>query len=205
MDLVILDAKLTAALIRRRRRAGTNRYDEVWDGVYVMSPEANNEHQDIVADLTICFGMAISRTGLGKVQAGANISDLARGWRRNYRSPDVLVFLRGTTAQNQGTHWLGGPDFAVEVISRNDRTRQKFAYYAKLGIRELLIVDRYPWALELHRLMADGTYQLAGRSSVERPDILTSQILPLCFRLEAGEERPVILVIHADGVQTWSA
>jgi len=205
MDLVILDPKLTAALIRRRQRSGSNRHDEVWDGVYVMSPEANNEHQDIVADLTICFGMAISRAGLGKVQAGANVSDQAQRWERNYRSPDVLVFLKGTAAQNQGTHWLGGPDFAVEVVSPNDRTRQKFDFYAKIGIRELLIVDRHPWALELYRLTANGTYQLVGRSAVEQPDNLTSQVLPLSFRLEAGEARPVILVTHADGVQTWSA
>ena len=34
-----------AHLIRERRECGGDRYDEVWDGVYVMSPLADNEHQ----------------------------------------------------------------------------------------------------------------------------------------------------------------
>ena len=170
-----------------------------------MSPGANNEHQDIGADLTICFGMVISRPGLGKVQAGANITDRATQWKKNYRCPDVLVFLKGNTAVNKKTHWLGGPDFAVEVVSRHDRSREKFDFYAKVNTRELLIVDRYPWALELYRLNASQAYDMVGRSALEQPEILESQVLPLSFQLGPGKERPAILVKHADGVQAWSA
>ena len=36
-----------AHLIRERRESGGDRYDEVWDGVYVMSPLADNEHQQL--------------------------------------------------------------------------------------------------------------------------------------------------------------
>ena len=36
-----------AHLIRELRECGGDRYDEVWDGVYVMSPLADNEHQQL--------------------------------------------------------------------------------------------------------------------------------------------------------------
>ncbi len=170
-----------------------------------MSPEANNEHQYIATDLAFCFGMVITRAGLGTVQAGANVTDRPSQWKRNYRIPDVLVFLNGSTAINKRTHWLGGPDFTVEVVSQNDRSRQKFDFYAKVNTRELLIVDRYPWALELYRLGEAGTLDLVGRSTLEQPDILISQVLPLHFQLQPGEDRPSIKVSHSDGVQTWSA
>jgi len=205
MDLLILDPQLKSALIRQRRRRGLDHHDEVWEGVYVMSPLADDEHQELVGNLTHSFVVTIAYAGLGKVRPGVNVSDRADRWKRNYRCPDVVVFLNGTKARNLATHWLGGPDFAVEVVSRYDRSRKKLDFYAKVGTRELLLVDRYPWALELYRLSEAGTLDLVGRSAVEQPDILTSVILPLTFRLQAAEKRPRIAISHTDGVQTWSA
>ena len=205
MDLVILDPADQTRIIARRRKLGHDRFDEVWDGVYLMSPLANNEHQEIATRLASCLVLTIDFPGLGKVFAGANVSDRATKWKQNYRCPDVLVFLNGTTARNKDTHWLGGPDFAVEVVSQYDRSRQKFDFYAKVTTRELLIVDRYPWALELYRLNEEGTYNLIGRSALDDPQILMSQVLPLSFQLQPGDERPTIAIAHFDGVQTWSA
>ena len=205
MRLEILDPADRAALIRRRRRLGHDRFDEVWNGVYVMSPMANNEHQEVVSGLTISLGIAIVRRGLGKVLPGANVSDRTTKWEKNYRCPDVLVSLNGSTAQDKKTHWLGGPDFAVEVVSRHDKSREKLDFYAKVGTRELLIVDRDPWSLELYRLNAAGGFDLADRSTLERPDSLTSMILPVSFQLIRGPERPMILVADPDGNQIGSA
>ena len=204
MDLLILDPQLRSALIRRRRRTGGDHHDEVWDGVYVMSPLANNEHQILTGKLFRCLDQAISDAGLGEVYPGANVSDRTTKWKQNYRCPDVLVFLNGNTAQNKETHWLGGPDFAVEIVSQYDRSRQKFDFYAKVNTRELLIVDRYPWALELYRLNELGAYDLVGRSTLDDSQILPSQVLPLTWQLGAGEDRPSLLVAHTDGQQTWS-
>jgi len=115
------------------------------------------------------------------------------------------VFLNDTSARLHGAVWVGGPDLAVEVVSRYDRTWKKMDFYAQIGTKELLIVDRFPWALELYRLGAAKTLDLVGRSTVERPDVLASQVLPLSFRLVAGEKRPRIAVAHTDGVQSWLA
>lgn len=193
-----------AERVRAVADSENNNHDEVWDEVYIVSPLANGEHQDIVGNLVTIFGVAIGWTGAGLVRPGVNVSDREDQWEHNYRCPDVVVYLRGTTARNLGTHWLGGPDFAVEVVSPNDRSRQKFDFYAKVGTRELLVVDRDPWVLELYQLQ-DGVLKLVGKSSLDRPDLLISDVLPLSFRLVEGDPRPRIEVVHSDGVQRWSA
>lgn len=169
-----------------------------------MSPSPNDEHQEVVANLVVIFGVSVAWPGLGLIRPEVNVSDRVAQWEHNFRCPDVVVYLRGTAARNLGTHWVGGPDFGVEVISRDDRSREKLAFYAAVGARELLLVDRYPWALELYRL-AGGVLQPAVISSPDRPDWLTSEVLPLGFRLVGDEPRPVIEVAHSDGVQRWSA
>lgn len=204
MPMLITDPELQRRLIRERRAIGADHHDEVWDGVYIVSPDPNDQQQDIVGKLYLSFELAIGSVGLGLVRPGINVSDRDEGWTRNYRCPDVAVFLNGTTARNRDSHWQGGPDFAVEVISPRDRSRRKFDFYARVGVRELLMVDRKPWALELYRL-GDGVLALVGKSTLDRPEVLTSEVLPLTFRLAAGEPRPRIEVVHADGLQRWSA
>ena len=204
MDVLISDPAVSRRLILRRRAIGADRHDEVWDGVYIMSPEANDEHQDLADTIRYALQTCVKYAGLGLVRSGANISDREEKWTRNFRVPDVAVFLNGTTAINKRTHWLGGPDLAVEIISPNDRSRRKFDFYAKVGVRELLLVDRKPWALELYRLR-DGVLVLVGKSDLDQPNVLVSEVVPLTFQLAAGDPRPTIEMVHADGVQRWSA
>ncbi len=204
MEMIVLDPFEQTHLIQQREQTGSDRFDEVWEGVYVVSPLPNDEHQDIVGGLYYAFKATIGLTGLGLVRPGVNVSDRVEQWEHNYRGPDVAIFLNGTTARNHGTHWVGGPDFVVEVVSQYDQSRQKLDFYARIGVRELLLVDRYPWSLELYRLVA-GVLALVGKSDLSNPAALSSEVLPLSFRLVAGEDRPRIEVKHADGVQSWSA
>ena len=131
-----------------------------------------------------------------------NVSDREENWVQNYREPDLAVVLRSNPAKNCGTHLCGGPDLVVEILSPNDPTRQKRDFYAKVGVRELLIVDRDPWVLELYRLDS-GRLDLCGTSNVDDQPPVSSKVLPLTFRLSSGEERPVIEVSRSDGGQTW--
>ena len=133
---------------------------------------------------------------------GANITDLEEGWTHNYRCPDVVVFLKEGRAIDRGTHFLGGPDFAVEIVSEFDRSREKLPFYARVGVRELLLVDRDPWVLELFRLQEDRLMPV-GRSTLESPDVLASTVLPLSFGLVPGEARPKIALAHEDGIARW--
>ncbi len=193
MAIVSLEPGELKRLIRKRRDSGGDRWDEVWDGVYVMPPLADNEHQRLGLELAIAHRNALGPDERIQIFAGCNVSDQPKRWRRNYRCPDVAVFLPGNPAEDRGSHWFGGPDFAVEVMSRFDRSREKFGFYAKVGVRELLLVDRRPWQLELYR-RENHRWDLVGRLGLDDPHVLSSQVLPLTYRLITGATRPKIEV-----------
>ncbi|MFN0051018.1 MAG: Uma2 family endonuclease [Planctomycetales bacterium] len=189
-------------LIASRQREGLDQHDEIWEGTYVVSPAANNEHQELVSKLTMVFGMIIDLAGLGRTFPGVNISDREVNWHENYRVPDLAIFLNQTQARDLGTHWVGGPDFAVEVVSPGDRSWEKLPFYSQVGVRELLFIDRDPWRLELYRLQ-EGILAPAGASELPDSAVLESRMLPVRFRVTAGAARPVIEVAQGDSRQAW--
>jgi Uma2 family endonuclease len=206
MPLLIRERETQEQLLAERRARGLDRWDEVWDGVYVMPPLPNDQHQEIQGALVTAFQIAIKWPGLGEVRPGVNVSDRKVDWRENFRCPDVTVFLNGTRAQNCGAFWFGGPDFAVEIVSPDDSSRDKLDFYAKVGVRELLVIDRLPWQLELYRLdPANNRLVDVGRSVPPAADALRSEVVPLSFRLLPGGARPTIDIAHHDGNQRWTA
>ena len=106
------------------------RLTEVWEGVTVMSPAANTEHQNLVNALGSVFWAVVESPGLGLIHQGVNLSDRTPNWLENYRNPDVSVYLNGNPAVDHGTHYVGGPDLAVEVVSPGENPAAKFASYA---------------------------------------------------------------------------
>ena len=202
MALMVLDRAVAEEMKAQRRAWGGDRFDEVWEGIYMMAPLADNEHQDLQGDLCFALRAALGQGPHVRVQPGANVSDREEGWTHNYRCPDVVVVFPGGRALDCGTHWCGGPDFCVEIVSDDDRSRDKFAFYARIGVRELLLIDRDPWQLELYRLEGD-TLRLVGRSLIGGADVLRSAVLPGSLRLVPGPVRARIEITHQDGVQRW--
>ena len=205
MTAVIADFDLQRSLIRRRRLRQEDRHDEVWGGVYVMNAQPNNVHQSLVSRLTFVFESVIGQPGLGMVLPGTNVSDRAKSWKKNYRCPDVAVFLNGTKAINWETHWQGGPDLAVEIASPRDQTWEKIEFYGSVGTRELIIIDRAPWAIELYRLNAASQLSLVGRTDIDSTTVLETESVPLRWRLVAGPDRPLLEATALDGSKSWLA
>jgi Uma2 family endonuclease len=204
MATLIADPEVEERLIAERRATGADRKDEVWDGVYVIMPDPNVEHQRLVMRLGVVFSEVVNPPAGGDVFPGLNLSDRAEDWKDNYRCPDVAVFLSGNTAQVFEAHIRGPADFLVEIVSPNDKTRDKFAFYGGLGVRELLVIDRQPWSLELYRHNGSELV-LAGRSSVSQCDVIASAVLPLSFQLFPAQPRPEIRIAEIGGVRTWIA
>lgn len=202
MVMLVAEPHVEETLKAERRASGADRWDEVWDGVYFMSPLPNSEHQLVVGMIFVIVQGVLQEGNLGIAFPGINVSDREDDWTKNYRCPDVAVFLKGSSARDLDTHWLGGPDLAVEVVSHDDRSRDKLEFYARVGVRELLIVDRDPWALELYQL-DDGVLRVSGVSTSDSPVQLQSKVLPLNFRLVPGDVRPVIEISHLDGRAPW--
>ena len=73
----VLDIYLEERLIAERKALGIDKFDEVWDGVYVMSPLADDEHQEIAGFLTRVLFEVIQDTKRG----------LVRPWNQSFRSP----------------------------------------------------------------------------------------------------------------------
>lgn len=205
MTALIGDPELARRLIAERQATGQDKYDEVWDGVYLMSPMANPEHQDVVTELAAILVEVVRRNGLGRVHAGGNVSDRDDDWTKNYRCPDILVFLKGNPAECREAYWFGGPDFAVEVVSPGDRAYEKLPFYAQVNTREVLIVDRNPWMLTLYRNQ-NGTMVEVGRSSQESYLELASDVVPLSFAMSSDDaDRPRIEVQDQnDASRRWT-
>lgn len=203
MAAMVLPRNDLKRIIRERRRMGGDRHDEVWNGVYVLMPLADNEHQHLGFKIAGAIDQAVNDPDGTRVFPGCNVSDRPEDWTKNYRCPDVAVFLPGNPAEDRGSHWLGGPDFAAEIISRHDRARKKFDFYAEVGVRELLLVGRRPWRLELHRCR-DGSWELVGVSDLAQSTPLDSEALGLSFRLLPDQPRPKIEVTRASDARTWT-
>jgi len=54
--------------------------------------------------------------------------------------PDVLVFSNDTAAIDRKSHWLGGPELAIEIVSPGDKTLEKLDFYAAVKTQELLVI-----------------------------------------------------------------
>ena len=199
MAILVLDPACEAKVRELWPNLDDDRLTEVWEGVTVMSPAANNDHQNLVNSLGGVFWLVIESAGRGRVLQGVNLSDRTPNWLENYRNPDVAAYLNGNPAADHGTHYVGGPDFAVEVVSPGETPSAKFAFYAAVGTRELLVVHRDPWKLEFYALDA-GQLKLTASS----PGVCTSAALGLTFQLAPGTPRPRIAVTHPATGGAWS-
>jgi Uma2 family endonuclease len=202
VDILVTDKDLKRELLRKRREWGGDHHDEVWNGVYIMSPLANDEHQRLVLQFSMILETVLRPAGDADVRPGANVSDRREKWRQNYRVPDVVVRFHDGVSEICDTHWFGGPDFLIEIASRGDRSRKKLSFYAAIGVREVMILDRQPWAVELYRL-GEGVLGLVGKSTLDDPKLVASEVVPLSFRLVQPEKEPRIVVIHRDGEPQW--
>jgi Uma2 family endonuclease len=196
--LLIRDGGLADQLIEERKRKGIDRYDEVWEGMYVMPSMPTLEHQELVHDLQSIFDEVVKRPGLGKVYPGVNVSDRGSDWKTNFRVPDVVVLLANSRAISHKTHIQSGPDFLVEIESPGDDTEDKVPFYARIGVRELLIVHRDKRTAGLLRLDEEELV-LVKPTELDGKDWLVSAVLPLAFRRTVVKGVPRTQVRRTDG------
>ncbi len=202
MSMLIENPRVEEELKAQRQAWGADHHDEVWEGVYFMPPMANDDHQDLVLEFASVLRAVVSKPGLGKVRPGINLAASAEGWEDDYRVPDVVAFLADTAAENHNAFWTGAADFIVEITSPRDRTYEKIPFYSRIGVQELLILNRQSWALELYRHQG-GSLQKVGESTVERPDVLSSEKVSLEFWLIPGEKRPQVEIRHKSSGERW--
>jgi Uma2 family endonuclease len=202
MAIMVLDPYFEEQILAERVGTDGDKYDEVWEGVYIVTPLPSNEHQRLVNKLCMILSEVVAAKELGDVFSGVNLSDRDKGWEKNFREPDVAVFLKSGRAVDRGSHWQGAADFLVEIISPGERTREKIPFYSGIGVVELLVIDRDPWSLELYR-HENGQLTKLGQSTLAAPDVLECHTVGLTLQLVPGEPRPQIQATHPATGRQW--
>ena len=131
----------------QRHRWGLDRGDEVWDGVLHMAPFPVFEHELVASTLLVALTPLAKRCGLVAVAAALLEHE------KNYRKPD-LTLGRADQISERG---FEGAELVIEVLSPNDESRLKFSFFAKLGVREVWLIEPKTRELELYELR-DGRY-----------------------------------------------
>ena len=203
MAVMVLDPYLSEEIIEGRNGFyRPDRREEVWDGVTFIMPEADNPHDGIASFFHGVFWTIFGLNADHALHFRVNISDRKQGWRSNYRTPDMALFSAHGPEIDCGTFWCGGPIVALEVISPDDRSREKLDFYAKVGTREVVIVDRDPWQMELYQLHR-GKLKLTGTIKPGDGQKLKSGHVPFEYELLRSRPRPKVKIVHTETGQEW--
>jgi Uma2 family endonuclease len=204
MAVMVLDRGLAASILSMREQNGEDRLrEEVWDGVTFIMPEADNEHDGIASFFHGVFWTVFGLNPDYALHFRVNISDRERNWKQNYRTPDMALFSTHGPAKDCGKFWCGGPEVALEVVSPDDRSRDKLDFYAKVGTREVVVVDRDPFQIELYRLRR-GRLVSVGIIKPGDGRKLASQVVPFEYQLIRSRPRPKVKIICAATGREWA-
>jgi Uma2 family endonuclease len=199
---MVFDPAAAERMLAERRRLGQDRKDEVWNGTYIMSPDPTFSHNLIAFELCSIFSQTQKARG-AKAYPGGNVSDRAKGWEQNFRCPDVIVLFPENPAQNLDTVLVGGPDFAVEILSPHDRAREKLPFYGQINTRECLYIDREQECVELYRLSGEQM-ELAALLTAANGLNCRSDVLQLDFCVvQDGEQMFLEMRQASEQSQIW--
>ena len=120
------------ALLERRREAGVDRLDEVWEGVHHMVPGPSFEHAHVAQRLGELLGPLARAAGLVPTMHEFNLGED----EHDFRVPDGGLHRPGAAGV-----WLSTAALVVEILSPGDESWQKLPFFAAHHVDEVLIVD----------------------------------------------------------------
>ena len=133
-----------AETLAERRRLGIDVRDEVWDGVLHVPPSPSSTHMRRELDLAIALTPIARPRGL-EVWFSTGMYG-PHGSVNNYRIPDNAV----ARPDHRSRRGLESAELAVEWLSPHDESRDKFAFYAGAGVREIWLIDPRSRALDVN-------------------------------------------------------
>jgi Uma2 family endonuclease len=133
--------QLPENILEARRRAGGDQWDELWDGELHMVPIATVIHREIESLLTFWLHKHWAEPNGCRAYWQINVSE-PDAWPKNYRIPDVVMYTPERFDRDRNEYFNGGPDAVVEIHCPDDEAYEKLGFYAKVGVREVWIIDR---------------------------------------------------------------
>src|SRR5580700_7128230 len=164
---------LTVAEYRNLPETGP-RYQLI-DGDLYMAPAPNRFHQDISRNLEVVLANYLSTHPIGVLYGApfdVYLSEI------DVFQPDLLIVLNENRGILTDAGAEGAPDFVVEILSPKTRHLdlvQKKRIYARMGIKELWIIDPDQKEVTIYRFDQDPTNPVAKLSGEEN---LSSPLLP---------------------------
>ena len=143
------------ALLERRRQAGVDHLDEVWEGVRHLVPGPSFEHARVMTEVALVLGPLARAAALVPVMrftVGESEHD--------YRVPDGGLVRPGAAGV-----WQSTAAMVVEVLSPDDQSWQKLPFYAEHHVDEVLLVDPAERTVTWLALR-DGEYAPVQRSGL---------------------------------------
>ena len=150
-------------ILQWRRRTGADQWDEMWEGTLHMAPSPNREHQEFEFELELWLRQHWAEPSGSRVYHQINVAEPGT-WPNNYRIPDLVLLTPARFDIDRNEYFDGGPDAVVEIHSPDDEAYLKFDFYAKVGVREIWIIDRDSRRPELFELAGDEYRQARANS-----------------------------------------
>jgi Uma2 family endonuclease len=134
MDALWID--VPEAFLEERYQHGKDKKDELWEGVLHMVPQPSTIHISVATEIFIALRALAGRQGLVAYPdpIGIYAPDVDP---LSWRVPDAAL-ARPEQVSERG---LEGAVLAVEVLSPRDKSREKFPFYARVGLSEVWLVD----------------------------------------------------------------
>jgi Uma2 family endonuclease len=142
------------ALLEHRRQLGLDRHDEMWKGVYHVTPAAGEAHWQLDDHLAELLRPLARNAGL--LSGG----EFNLGEPNDYRVPD-----RGLHRPVVRGDWRPTAALVVEILSPGDASWEKLPFYAAHDVDEVLIVDPATHSIDWFALH-NGEYQPIERSGL---------------------------------------
>jgi Uma2 family endonuclease len=118
-------------VIEERQALGLDGYDEVWGGEYHMAPMAGSSHGRVQVEMLALLrdlARAQGRYACGPFNLGLDKAD--------FRVPDGGVLDLPVSEV-----WVPTALVVLEVLSPDDETFDKFPFYCRRGVREVIVAD----------------------------------------------------------------
>ena len=190
-------SEIPAHILTWRERTGTNRWDEMWEGVLHMPPVPNRTHQEFEWALETWLRTHWARPAGNKVYHQINLASPG-GWPDDYRIPDLLLLTPDRFDIDHDEYFEGPPEVVVENRSPGDETIEKIPFYARLGVPEVWIIDRDTKVPEVH-VLHGGEYR---KQSPGDDGWLRSPATTIQLRGDAGNKLAVQLADDRDTRQS---
>ncbi|PRY12115.1 Uma2 family endonuclease [Kineococcus rhizosphaerae] len=117
--------------LERRRALGLDKRDEIWDGIYHVTPHAHASHARLAIRLVVALHGRAAQRGL------EGLAEFNLGVENDFRVPDLAFVPVDAELQL----YVPTATIVVEIVSPDDASRAKVPFYLARGVREVWLVD----------------------------------------------------------------